>query len=440
MLTQEENDLLTRVGPGTPMGDLMREYWLPAFMSSELPEPDGPPLRIRLLGESLLAIRTTSGKIGLMSHTCPHRGASLFYGRNEQEGIRCVYHGWKFDLEGHCVDMPAEPTESNYKDEVRLRAYKCQERNGVIWAYMGSRDQPPPLPDLEANMLSEGEATVWTAQRECNWAQALEGDIDTSHLAILHLGGLKAEEMTPGTFEYYTVRDWQPRFRVTDTEYGTMYGGYRPIEDGQHYWRIAQFLFPFYTLIPTGTLGQLVSARAWVPVDDEHTMFWHMSLPRTWQPAGAGPRSSRNGQPFAGTSTRPKFLPNTTDWYGRWRLQARESNDYYIDREVQRTESYTGIDGVDLQDQAITESMGPIIDRTNEHLGTSDAMIVRTRRRMMQAAIACREGAPAPAVDRPELYRQRSGGVVLPRDADWIEATKELREAFANRPELTGTR
>ena len=187
MLTQEENDLLTRVGPGTPMGDLMREYWLPAFMSSELPEPDGSPLRIRLLGESLLAIRTTSGKIGLMSHTCPHRGASLFYGRNEQEGIRCVYHGWKFDLEGHCVDMPAEPTESNYKDEVRLRAYKCQERNGVIWAYMGSRDQPPPLPDLEANMLSEGEATVWTALRECNWAQALEGDIDTSHLAILHL-------------------------------------------------------------------------------------------------------------------------------------------------------------------------------------------------------------------------------------------------------------
>lgn len=440
MLTQEENNLLTQVGPGTPMGDLMREYWLPAFMTSELPEPDGPPMRLRLLGESLVAFRSTSGKIGLVAHNCPHRGVSLFYGRNEQEGLRCIYHGWKFNVEGLCVDMPAEPPQSNYKNEIRLRSYRCQERNGVVWAYMGPREEPPPLPDLEPNMLAEGEGSVSTALRECNWVQALEGDVDTSHLAILHLGGIKAEDVEPGSFGYYTVRDWQPRYRVTDREYGTMYGAYRPAEEDTYYWRIAQFLFPFFTLIPTGELGVQRLIRAWVPMDDEHTMFWKMSAPGTRQTTLSGSSPGRNGQPFPGTETPPQFLPNTTDWFGRWRLVGSGSNDYFIDREVQRNGSFTGIDGIDLQDQAATESMGPVIDRTQEHLGTGDAMIVRTRRRMMQAAIAHREGAPAPAVDNPELYRQRSGGVILPRDADWIEATKDLREAFVPQRESAGER
>ena len=423
MVTREETEAMTRVGPGTPMGDPMREYWIPAFMSSELAAPDGAPLRIRLLGESLLWFRSTSGKIGLVAHNCPHRGASLFYGRNEEEGIRCVYHGWKFDVEGRCTDMPAEPAESNYKDEIKLQAYRCQERNGVVWAYMGSRIDPPPLPDLEPNMQEAGtpghqEARVWTALRECNWLQALEGDVDTAHLAILHLGGISPEEMEPGTFDYYTVNDWRPRFRVTDTDCGTMYGAYRPVDDDKYYWRVAQFLFPFYTLIPTGALGVQINVRAWVPMDDEHTMFWNMTLPSTRTPAGSRPNANRNGQPFAGARLGSQFLPNTTDWIGRWRLEANESNDYLIDRDVQRNESYTDIEAIHLQDQAITESMGPIYDRTKENLGASDAMIVRTRRRLVRAAIANREGATPPGVDQPELYRQRSGGIILPRNAD----------------------
>ena len=437
MVTRDENEMMTRVGPGTPMGDLMREYWLPAFMSTELAEPDGAPLRIRLLGESLLAFRSTSGKIGLVASNCPHRGASLFYGRNEEEGLRCVYHGWKFDVEGRCVDMPVEPPESNYKDGVKLRAYRCQERNGVVWTYMGSRKDPPSLPDLEPNMPDDREATVWTALRECNWLQALEGDIDTGHLAFLHLGGISPDEMEPGTFDFYTVNDRQPRFRVTDTDCGTMYGAYRPVEDDKYYWRLAQFLFPFYTLIPTGALGVQINVRAWVPMDDEHTMFWNMAVPNTRTPAASRPNSNRKGQPFAGTRLGPQFLPNTTGWFGRWRLSACESNDYLIDREVQRSESYTGIEGIHLQDQAITESMGPVYDRTQENLGTSDAMIVRTRRRLIRSAVAHREGTTPPGVDSPELYRQRSGGIILPRDVDWIESTKELRKAFTENPELS---
>jgi phthalate 4,5-dioxygenase len=435
MLSPNENELLTRVGPRTPMGDLIRHYWIPALMSSELPAPDGSPLRVRLLGENLIAFRTTSGSVGLLAHGCPHRGASLFFGRNEAEGLRCVYHGWKFDVGGRCVDMPSEPPDSDFKHKVRARAYPCHERNGIVWAYMGPREAPPPLPDLEPNLLPDVQVEMWMALRECNWVQALEGDIDTAHLALLHLGSVSPDQVTPGTFDYYTVYDRAPRYKVVDTDYGTMYGAYRPAQEDTYYWRIAQFLFPFYTLIPTGVLGEQILVRAWVPVDDHHTMFWSIAVPQT-RTGSDGRRSSTNGQPFPGTAGRPEFLPNTADWLGRWRLKANASNDYGLDREVQRTQSYTGIDGIHLQDQAITESMGPIVDRTQEHLGTSDAMIIRTRRRLIRAAIDLRAGMTPPAVDAPELYRQRSGGVILPRSADWVEATEQLRQAVVGQPVL----
>src|SRR4249920_2840541 len=171
MLSKEDNELMCRVGPGTPMGNLIREYWIPAVAPKELPSPDSPPLRIRLLGENLIAFRATSGPVGLVVNSCPHRGASMFFGRNEEEGLRCVYHGWKFDVDGTCVDMPSEPAESNFKSKVRIGAYPCLERAGVVWTYMGKRTELPPLPDLEPNMLPEGEYTVQKALRECNWFQ-----------------------------------------------------------------------------------------------------------------------------------------------------------------------------------------------------------------------------------------------------------------------------
>src|SRR6266852_7241188 len=180
MLSTQDNELLCRVGPGTPMGEFMREYWLPAFVPSELPEADGEPRRMRLLGENLIAFRVSSGKYGLIANHCPHRGASLFFGRNEQEGIRCVYHGWKFDVHGNCVDMPNEPAESDFRTKVKAVAYPTQERGGLVWAYLGPRSQPPLLPDLEGNMLPG--ATAWAYQQQANWFQILEGHIDTAHV------------------------------------------------------------------------------------------------------------------------------------------------------------------------------------------------------------------------------------------------------------------
>jgi phenylpropionate dioxygenase-like ring-hydroxylating dioxygenase large terminal subunit len=405
------------------MGKLMRQYWLPALLSRELPRPDCDPVRVVLLGEKLIAFRDSNGQIGLIAHHCPHRGASLFFGRNEESGLRCVYHGWKFAVDGTCVDMPNEPAESDFKQKVKAVAYPCRERGGIIWTYMGPRGQnPPPLPDLEPNMLPEAELHVGAIQRECNWLQALEGDIDTSHLGFLHLGARDPETVEPGTFNYYTVKDRCPRYAVIDTEGGSMYGAYRPAAGDMNYWRIAQFLFPFYALIPSGVLGLSKLIRAWVPMDDNRTMFFVMGA---------------RGSVGAGIDLR-EVQPNRTDWYGRFALPQNASNDYMIDRQKQRSmQSYTGLSSVHLEDLAITESMGTLLDRANEHLGTSDVMVIRVRRRLIAAAQALRDqGETPPGAENPRVYRTRSGSVFLPKDADWVAATEDLRKAFVEHPEL----
>ncbi len=436
MLSAEDNDLLCRVGPGTPMGDLMRLYWIPVLLSEELPKPDSSPMRVRLLGENLIAFRTTSGKVGIIADSCPHRGASLFFGRNEEEGLRCVYHGWKFDVHGACVDMPGEPPENGFRERVQAHTYPCVERNGVIWTYMGASQTPPPLPDLEANMI-EGEGHQnRKIMRECNWVQALEGDIDTSHFGFLHRNFDTNPQ--PGTFEHYMESDRAPRYEVADTEFGVTYGAYRPAEEDSYYWRIAHFLFPFYTMIPTGRLGVQIIARAWVPLDDEHTMFWNFSPPKSYF-TGPLDLETRRQIERSSTSVQMEYLPDSEDWLGRFRLAANAGNDYEIDRELQRTHSYTGIEkgAAFLQDQAVTESMGPIFDRTQEQLGVADMMVIRTRLRLINAAKALQEHrVQPPGIENPAIYRIRSGGIVLPREADWLESTAEQRHAFVDKSML----
>jgi phthalate 4,5-dioxygenase oxygenase subunit len=211
MLSTEENEYLTATGPGTPCGSFIREYWLPAMVASELPAADCDPVRVMMLGEQLIGFRDSAGRPGLISNLCPHRGASLFFGRNEESGIRCVYHGWKFDVDGNCVDMPNEPAESNFKSRIKARSYPVKEYGGLIWVYMGTRDEPPPLPGIEAAAY-EGQCRVQATLRECNWLQALEGDIDTVHAAFLHGGQYKAEYYPEGTFNYYEASQRFARF------------------------------------------------------------------------------------------------------------------------------------------------------------------------------------------------------------------------------------
>ncbi|MPZ15402.1 MAG: Rieske 2Fe-2S domain-containing protein [Chloroflexi bacterium] len=447
MLSKEDNELLTRVGPGTPMGQLLRHYWIPVVLSEELAGPDGAPMRVRLLGEDLILFRDTSGRVGLLEDHCSHRGASLFFGRNEADGLRCVYHGWKYDVAGACVDMPNEPEQwtgdevgadaeseatrlgaapRRFKDKIHHRAYPCREYGGMIWSYLGSRDVPPELPKFEWALLPEVQRSIAPEFiRECNWVQALEGDIDTSHLYFLHARLDPREERGPQNDNGVYHEDRHPRLHLVDTPYGVMYGAQRDEGPDQYYWRITQFLFPFHTLIPPGGRGA-VPGHIWVPLDDYHTMRWSVA----WDPTGPLSPSDRGRR--AGEDG---FLPATSDPLSRWRRVENKTNDYLIDREVQRTRTFTGIPTIPLQDQAVTESMGAISNRSAEHLGTTDTMIIQVRRKLIEAAKALRdEGTVPPCVDEPERYGVRSASIVLPRDVDWTEATRHQLEAFTGLP------
>jgi len=419
MTSQSENELLTRVGPGTAMGSLMRQYWLPTCLSSEL-TADGDPLRLMLLGEKLIAFRDTSGRIGVMDHRCPHRCASLFFGRNEEGGIRCVYHGWKFDTAGNCLEMPNLPPGQDFRQKVKAKAYQAAERGGLVYVYMGEREVAPPLPALEALLCPPDEIELNCKQRECNWLQALEGDIDTSHFSFLHTGKVEIGDIDPNHLERYQVIDRAPQYHVANTGWGTMYTAHRPGDPGTTYYRFAHFAMPFWTLFPNGPLEDNILAQAWVPMDDTHTMIYFFN----WKHRTPGLGLLKNGDPIPYLERATATLPNTTDWFGRWRVAANQSNDYLIDREAQRTVSYTGIAEVSTQDSAVTESMGAISDRTLEHLAPSDRMITLTRRRLIDAARALRDhGTVPPLVDNPEISSvARSGDLFAPSHLSWLEA------------------
>ncbi|MCW5737231.1 MAG: Rieske 2Fe-2S domain-containing protein [Enhydrobacter sp.] len=419
MLTAAANEMLTHIGPGTPMGNLMREYWIPACLSSEL-KADGEPMRLLLLGEQLIAFRDTDGKVGIMEHRCPHRCASLFFGRNEEGGLRCVYHGWKFDVEGNCTDMPNVPPAQDFKHRIKAKAYKVVERAGLIWTYMGKREKPPELPALEVLNLPEDVRVTRVHQRECNWFQSLEGDIDTSHFGFLHIGGLKMEEVPQDTIHKWGVGDRAPDYKSTETDWGTMYAAYRPADPGNLYYRFAHFMFPFITLTPNGSFEDQVACTLNVPMDDTHTMTYNLN----WVKKTAPLQTLANGDWIPGLKPDMEYLPNTNDWYGRHRLVARRENDYFIDREMQKHTNYTGIQGIGRQDQAAVECMGEIVDRSLEHLAPSDRMIAITRKRLLEACQKLmNDGTVPPLVDDPHAcQRARGGSFIAPEKQDWLDA------------------
>jgi phenylpropionate dioxygenase-like ring-hydroxylating dioxygenase large terminal subunit len=405
----EDSADLTRVGPGTVMGEFMRQYWLPAALSSEV-QADGDPMRLLLLGEKLVAFRDSQGRVGIMDHRCPHRGASLFLGRNEEGGIRCVYHGWKFDVNGDCLDMPNMPEHRDFKTKVHAKAYRTAERNGLVWVYMGA-DQaaPPPLPAIEANLIADSE--IWCLQRECNWLQALEGDIDTSHVGFLHVGSLQPDDLPEDHPMRPTLLNRAPEYEVRSTDWGAMYGGYRDNGDGRKSWRVAQFMYPFWTQTPNTRFASRAIARAWVPMDDHHSMLFDISGGADeGNPAYISKR--RTGEPLF---EKFHYAPRSTDWYGRWKCRDDRHNDWGIDRASQRSGvQFTGIANITVQDQAVTESMGPITDHAAEHLAPSDQMIARTRRLLLGAARAWRDRSEmAPGAQRPEVYLGARSGSFL---------------------------
>jgi len=460
MLSTQDTELLTRVGRGTPMGEMMRQYWLPAVYSYEL-EADGRPLRIRILGEDLIAWRDSEGRPGIIANNCPHRGASLFFGRNEESGIRCVYHGWKFDVGGRCVDMPNEPAESNFKDKVQATAYAAADWGTIVWVYMGPRQENPPgLPEWEWCLLPEGHLqhshkTVY----ECNYMQALEGELDTTHVYFLHSRLDPKDKPSYGLF----APDRAARLEILDMPYGVMYGARRIEDSDSYYWRTTQYLFPIYGMFPGGGEDGTVPLSIYLPIDDEHTLHWGLRWhPKTpfdgaaahpMQSGGSGgsapdqgvrgaaahPMQLSDGRPKAAAPKEsgeliggvgPMKPEQTGRWFANWWPEANPRNDFQIKPEVQKTKNFTGIPSVRLQDSAVIWSMGPIMDRTKEHLGTADATIIRVRRRMLRAIEAFRDrGVTPPGVDQPELYRVRSCQAILPAGADWKDTLADWHNA-----------
>ena len=415
MLSTEENEFLCRVGPGTPMGDLFRRYWNPFLLSSELRDPDGPPVRVKLLGEKLVAFRDTNGVVGLIGERCPHRGASLFFGINQECGLMCIYHGWKYDVDGNCVDMPSDLPGSTFKEKVHATAYPCWENNGVLWTYMGPTEKQPAYPDFIFNRLPPEHVSATCVPIYCNYLQSIEGNIDSTHTGTLHRAWADFEPVDDGTDKpgypsgpmqtYIQARSRYAKVEVQDTDYGFRLIAIRPTDKGNQNVRIAAQVLPLTRVATRG--GRIGGALIHVPMDDENCFRMDIQC-RTDQPISAGERQAAK----SGTNMEDD---------GK-RRRNRADNDYNIDRWAQKNTFIAGIWPTADQDYAITESMGPIIDRTGEHLYAGDAAIIRYRQMLGKAARNLREGIEPPALD-PSIpfHKIRSEHVIIgPDDDPWL--------------------
>ena len=416
MTTREQNDFLTRTGPGTAMGNLFRRYWIPALLAQEVPEPDSPPVRVKLLSERLLAFRDTQGRVGVIDEFCAHRGVSLWFGRNEEGGLRCAYHGWKYDVAGQCTEVPSEPEASGFCKKIKLTSYPCVELGDVIWVYMGPPELKPPLPAFEWVKVPHSRRFVSKRTQECNYLQAMEGGIDSAHVSFLHRHDLRSDELHVGQGAELT-RATDARFEVVETEGGMIIGVRRPAQAGHLYWRITQWVMPFHSMIPPYGENAL-NGHAWVPIDDESTMSWCFTHHPTRALTGHELEVMRNGG-----GIHVKLIP------GSFRPVVNKDNDYMIDRAAQRAnKTYCGVEGIAMQDAAIQESMGPIQDRSKENLVSTDNGVIMARTRLRKAALAVAQGREPDGID-PATHAVRSASIVLPETASFIDAAAEALKA-----------
>jgi len=421
MLTSADNELLTRTGAGTAMGEYFRRFWHPVALSRELAEPDGAPIRVQVMGEELLAFRDTQGRVGLIEPHCAHRGANLFFGRNEECGIRCIYHGWKYDVDGKCVDMPNVPPGSGYHGKISIKAYPTREFGDMVWAYLGPGERMPEgVPQLESGVLPASHRYVTKRLQSCNWAHSMEGALDTAHFSFLHMPAPKflSNENPSVAADERRLRwlrnDPMPQFTVLEHEVGFVVGGSRRADGKELYWRITQFMLPAHSVTPSAMPGEIYYGYSWVPITDESCWIYAYA----WHPERQISDEERTRFDQGGygqmAALGPGFVP----------LRNR-SNDYLIDRDEQKHRSFTGIRGIAEQDAMAQDSQGLIADRTREHLTPTDLAIVRFRRLMLDEAKALREGREPAAAQRHESYRLRSGGAVLPSDLPFEQVMQQ---------------
>jgi phthalate 4,5-dioxygenase oxygenase subunit len=419
-ITPELNERLTQVSAGTPMGEVMRRYWIPACLSEELPEPDGEPVRVRLLGEDLVAFRDSAGEIGLVEAYCAHRRAPLFFGRNEECGLRCVYHGWKFDVQGSCVDMPSEPPYSKFRLRVAIKAYPTYEAGGVVWTYMGPTPEMPAPPNFEWLRAPETHRRVSKTGEHCNYLQGIEGGIDTSHSSFAHNNDITNKRLLRNL-------DTHPLLEVDVLDHGFRYGSIRNVSEDQSYIRVYQFIMPNQQMRAglvdaEGKKKELpcLDGHIWVPIDDENTFVYNWK----YAASDATPISTevwRKAEHWGGRDIVDR-IPGTY-----W-LKQNPSNDYLVDREMQRTKTFTGITGLNTQDFALQEGMGGIVRRDLEALGSSDRAIQSCRELLVEAMDDVEKGVAPRGSDAETSSAIRAGEMIAPRGVPWRDATKELTE------------
>ncbi len=421
MLKTAENERLCRVTNGAPMGKVFRSYWIPALLSSEIPKPDCPPARVRILGENLVAFRDTNGNVGLIDRYCPHRRPELFWGRNEECGLRCVYHGWKFDVNGQCVDAPNE-SDSNFKHKVKIKSYPTFEAAGIVWTYMGDPEHMPPKPNYEWLRAPETHVHVSRTVEECNFMQALEGGIDTSHSSFAHNNDIH----NPNELRN---RCKNPKLEVIKTDYGFQYVGIRDLQNDGMYVRGYQFIMPAQQV-----RGQMTDwkktqpekyptcrGHIWVPIDDVTTNVYNFMY--SSEPDIPLPEDFVLQQEIA-------FGRGPDDVYPDFRLKRNASNDYFIDRELQRNKTFTGITGINTQDYALQETMeGPFVDRSLEKLGTADTAIIASRHLLLEASRDVENGKALRGVDPESHGYVRGCDKIIPPNTDWHEQMHEYFQA-----------
>jgi phthalate 4,5-dioxygenase oxygenase subunit len=419
-----DNDLLCRVQGDAPMGAIMRRHWLPACMSEEVAEADGPPVRARLLGEDLVVFRDTKGRLGVLDEHCPHRGASLAFGRNEACGLRCLYHGWKFAVDGEILEMASEPAESRMR-HLRHAAYPTQEAGGFVWVWMGPTEAMRPFEAPAWAPTAMVRTSIVKMHAACNWAQVLEGSIDSAHSSSLHSTNMPTAEVAGSTAtETAWLRpsdDKAPRLEAEVTDYGFHYAAIRrPVVDPRthSYIRTTIFIAPFTVLIPPNDQYNL--AQMLVPIDDVNCMFYWIAWHET---KGIGQDAWRR---FC------VAVPGV-DLDADWRKVRNLANHFKQDRAAMKAGDFTGIEGIPAQDMAMWESMGPIADRSFDHLGSSDLAIIQFRRQMVAAAKAVQNGEPA--IGTASMTRQvdlASFEGLVPKGTDWRTfSTRNARKAQA---------
>jgi len=403
MLSVEDNDLLTQTNRGMPMGELIRRYWVPALLSEEIPERDCPPARVRMLGEELVAFRDSQGRIGLLAEHCAHRGTSLYFGRNEECGLRCVYHGWKYDVDGNVLETPAEPGDSDFRKKLHHTAYPTHEAGGVVYAYLGPPAKMPLFPSYEWTQVPLEQTYVTKCLMECSYLQGLEGECDSSHLSFLHRA-LTNERNQP----LYKI-DTAPAYETEETDFGVRLIATRNAADNQHYVRFSAFVLPVYGCVPAGRPTNELDGyeiHTYVPADDTHTWRYDIGFRRS--------RAVLEEE----VHRRKQIGPD-------YRRIRNASNNYLQDRHMQRTVNFTGIEDFLNHDACATESMGAIFDRSKEHLGVSDKAVIAVRKCLLNIVKALQVGAEPPHLvrdpERNHFPHIDCFAYLLPRHVPWRE-------------------